>query len=84
LELPRLGYNNKVTELNKRFRQLNYYKKVDLFYKSISEIIGLQEVLDEAETRQFSCLCVSPNTEVYYISKQVNLYIGSHVSNTFH
>lgn len=52
-------------------RRATHLKNVNLIVKSTKEIIGLQEIFDEEDKRQMSCFCVSNNSEVYYLSKQV-------------
>ena len=49
-------------------------KDVQILVKSKSEIIGLQEVMDESAIRELSCLCISNRSEVYFINKLV-IYI---------
>ena len=47
---------------------------MQILVKSKSEIIGLQEVMDESAIRELSCLCISNRSEVYFINKLV-IYI---------
>ena len=49
-------------------------KDVQILVKSKSEIIGLQEVMDESAIRELSCHCISNRSEVYFINKLV-IYI---------
>ena len=55
-------------------RQRKIRKDVQILVKTKSEIIGLQEVMDESEARELNCFCISNESEVYFINKLV-IYI---------
>ena len=44
-------------------------KKFDLVLKGAKEILGVEEILSNSDSREYSCICNSAIAEVYYISK---------------
>lgn len=40
--------------------------------KGYLDMIGVEEILEDSEFREFSCKCVSQTAELYSISKEVN------------
>lgn len=66
MEIDSVGKNN-----GHSLRKLKIRKNVNVVVKAKSEIIGLSAVMDDIKYREFSCLCISKDAEVYFISTHV-------------
>lgn len=63
--------DNNLTDKEKNVKQILGKKhSLQIVIKGENEIVGLDEIIDGSETRNFSCRCCARNAEVYIITKE--------------